>query len=186
MKTCAQLGVTPSHPSGGEGWGEGVLGVSAKRDQYGTEHPVGVFHHVSISEAENSVSTALKRTGSYSIIGAAFGVRVAVHFNRQPLRARRKVHDVRRNDGLLLEFHTEPVGAKMVPQPLFGLRQSFPKGFGAIPCLDVPLQTTPSPGPLPLLGERESINCPLSRGGERISVARHARTPLESMHLVNA
>jgi hypothetical protein len=167
----AARAISPSHPSGGEGWGEGVVRIPAERYQDGSEDSVDIGQNILVCETDYPVAACLQRESSCGVVSLPVAVRVSVDLDNQPMGPGGEIGDVGCNNHLFLEFHAEAVGAQSVPEALFGLRLIDSMTLGAISRLDVPLQTTPSPCPRPLKGERVPVPS-LSRTGERV-VAEH-------------
>jgi len=134
---------TPSHPSGGEGWGEGGVGVAPELDQYCSQHSVEVGHDIGIREAQHAIAAAFKSPGPRRVMGFTAGVRVPVQLDRKALGPGGKVGDIGRKDDLPLELHAQAVGAKPVPETALRLGQVRAQRLGARSRFDVPLDASP-------------------------------------------
>ena len=164
---------SPSHPSGGEGWGEGVLGVSPERDQYFSDNSRQVPHHILIAESDHAIAKSFENSGPRHVICLTTGVSIPVKFNDETLRTSCKVCNIGRQHDLSLKLCTNPVGTNSIPQPSFRSSEIRAQPFRADARVDMPFQFAPSPFPLPLMGERDSVS-------------RHSINSIHGIHLVNA
>jgi hypothetical protein len=146
--------LTPSHPTGGEGRGEGVLGIPAEGDQNLPEHAIKIAHDVCIGEAKHLITAVFQSCGPRSVKSLTPSVSVAVELDDEPLGASREVCNIRRKHDLALEFDAEATGTKMIPKSTFRLGKVRPQDLRAGSRFGMPLQGAPSPRPLPLKGER--------------------------------
>lgn len=147
----------PSHPSGGEGWGEGGVRIPPQLDQYRSEHTIQVVHHVGIGKPKHAKSALFKRSSAGGVVRLSSRMRVAVELDDQTFGARSEVGDVRGKHDLALKLHADSIGSNCGPELSFRGGQVRSKLLGANSCIDVPSQSSPSPCPLPLKGERGSI-----------------------------
>ena len=147
----------PSHPSGGEGWGEGGVRIPPQLDQYRSEHAIQVAHHVGIGEPKHAKSALFKRSSAGGVVRLLPRMRVAVELDDQTFGACSEVGDVRGKHDLALEFDANSIGSNCGPELSFRGCQVSSELLGANSCFDVPSQSSPSPCPLPLKGERGSI-----------------------------
>jgi hypothetical protein len=158
--------------------GARVFGVTVQRDQDCAEHAVEVRHHVGVRESDDAVASRFKCFRAGGVICLPVAVGVAVQFDHEALAAAGEVGNVRGEDHLPLELHAEAVRSEATPQAALWFGEVCPKFLGPVSCLDVPLQTAPSPRsavqsrPLPLKGVRGS--------------GRHGSSPIESVQTVNA
>lgn len=164
--------LTPSHPSGGEGWGEGVDTTPSQLSQYGAKHAINVAHNFSVREPEHAIASLFQFQRPRRVITFAACMSVAIELDHEPLAASSEIGNVRCKNNLSLKFCAEPVRPKMIPESSFRLRQIAPQFLGTSSRLLVPFQASPSPFPLPLKGERGDI--------------RHGRNSLQRKPAVNA
>jgi hypothetical protein len=106
-------------------------------------------------------------------------VRISVELDDQALGSGDEIGDVRSEDGLLLEFDAETVGAEAVPEAAFGLGELLAQVLGAGSRFDVPFYcSAPSP-------RSAALTRPLPLKGVR-GLDRHIRTPAKGSPVVNA
>jgi hypothetical protein len=154
------------------------FGIAPQGDQDCLKHTIHVRHDVGIREADYSVTALFEVSRSSGIVRLSVTMGVAVELDHEAFASTGEVGDIGGENSLLLEFHAEPVGAKVVPETALGFGQIPSQVLRAVSCLDVPLQTAPSPRsasqsrPLPLEGVRGN--------------GRHAITPFHESFAVNA
>ena len=168
--------IAPSHPSGGEGWGEGVFGeggvrVAANCDQDGTQYAIDIAHDIGVGETQHAVPTRFEARGSRCVIAFLPDMAVAVDFDHQPFGPRGEIRDIGRENDLSLKFDPRLARAQPRPQPLFWFRHRTAQRFGTgasdgmTPCHLAAFARCakgflPSPNPLPLKGEGATpISC---------------------------
>jgi hypothetical protein len=202
-KLAMRSRIFPSHPRGGEGRaasaaegegslcrstpaprsalpsrplplkGEGAVRIASQPNQNSSKHRIEVGHHVAVGEPQHAITALLQGFRTSRVVSFASDVGVSVKLDNETFGSGREIGNVRREHDLSLELHAEPVCAKLAPEAAFRFGEVDAQAFRAISGVDVPLHTPPSPCPLPLKGER----------GRK---ARHASTPFESVHPVNA
>ena len=125
------------------------------------EHAIKVLHHFQIGIAQQSVPFALEKPRPRRIVRLAARMGVAVQLHHQLRAVRREIHDVA---VLLVLDHLlaaeldvgEALGAKLQPEPRFGLRHFRTHRTGALRESEVTHERFRTP-PLPTLspeGER--------------------------------
>lgn len=155
---------------------KGVRDFAVQRSKNGQNDLIQIGHDVIVGETDDAVAELAKCSSSSSVISFPVAMRVAVNFYHQPFRAGGKVGDVRREDDLALEFHSEAVGAKDAPQPAFCGSEIGAQLLCASSRVGVPFHD--SPLSLPLRG------IPLLLKGVR--GIQHAPNQIHESPIVNA
>ena len=171
------ISIPPSHPSGGEGWGEGGFGIAPQLAQDCQHNFVEVAHHVIIREANDTVSHLPKRCSARGVVSFPIAMGVAIDLNDQFFGSRCEIGNVGRNDDLPLKLYAKPVGAEDIPQATFGLGEigaqllRTSSGYG-VPLQEFPLSQPHRGLPLPLKGERDFGTIRTNRMKDRSSMRR--------------
>jgi hypothetical protein len=137
--------IAPSPPLGGEGWGEGGFDVSSQRYQDCSDNALRIGHDVGICEPQDAIAQPLQVFGSRLVICFGAGMGIAVHLNDQALRSCSEISNVRSNNDLALELHTQSIGPEQVPQPSLRFGEICSEFLRSGACFDVPLHASYSP-----------------------------------------